>query len=82
MTFEEWLKDRLFYHNSYLPKKPNDWDKYNEIIVDDILNWKEKIKEMRIKKIRRLKESGMSVIKIANLYGVSRQHIYNLLKKN
>ena len=34
----EYIQDKLFYHNSYLPKKKN-WRMYNWILIESILEF-------------------------------------------
>ena len=81
---EDFLQDRLFYHNSYLPSKPKDWDVYNRILIDQILVWLSPTKRKRMNKLKmreeimRLRKLGESFDDIARKYGTSRQRIHQI----
>lgn len=84
----EFLQDKLFYHNSYLPPKPKDWETYNRIIINDILTFlnpqkqkKENLKKLK-EDIKKLRDNGETFEFIARKYGTSRQRIHQIFNKN
>lgn len=86
--FEDFIQDRLFYHNSYLPTKSKDWEVYNKILIDQLLVWLSPIRRKRMNKLKmreeiiRLRELGDTFDDIAKKYGTSRQRIHQIYKDN
>lgn len=82
----QFLENKLFYHNSYLPAKLKDWEIYNEILIQDILDSlypsRKHFRDRLVKKeeIVKLRHQGWTLQKIGDKYGLSRERIRQLLK--